>query len=89
MIELLQTMVVSYTLHGMLGGVLYVVVSKFGWDDKEEILRRLAMGAIGGYLVLIAGLPDSITAVTAGYVGIDVIESMLNKFRSSGTAKII
>lgn len=86
MIELL-TIPVVYALHGLLGGALYVLVVKYGWTEKEEILRKLAVGAIGGYVVFIAGLPDSVTAMTVGYMGVDVIEAILNKFRANAVAK--
>ncbi len=79
MLEILLTLPLRYILDGFLGGALYALVQKFGWGEKEEIMRRLSMGAIAGYIVFIAGLPNSLTALSLGYVGIDAIEAIINK----------
>lgn len=71
----------QYIFDGFIGGVLYILVCKYGWEcNKSEILRRLSMGLIAGHLVYAAGWPNSITAMSLGYFGIDAIESLLNKF---------
>lgn len=71
----------QYIFDGFIGGILYIFVSKYGWGrHKSEILRRLSIGLIAGHLVYAAGWPNSITAMSLGYFGIDAIESLLNKF---------
>jgi hypothetical protein len=69
----------NYILDGIIGGSLYVLVSKFGYDDRWDILRRLGMGAIAGYIIYISGLPDHLVTISIGYIGIDAIEAILIK----------
>ncbi len=82
MIETLLTLPTRYILDGILGGILYALVQRYGWEDKGEIIRRLSIGAIAGYIVFISGLPNSVTALSLGYVGIDAIEAILNRQKS-------
>ena len=77
----------NYIVDGMLGALLYILVSKWGWEQKEECLRRLGIGAISGYIVLITGLPNSFTAMSMGYVGIDMIEALINKVKTKQDKK--
>lgn len=83
MIEtLLAYPIVHYGIAGAVGGILYGLVNKFGWDDRTEYARRIAMGIICGYLVLISGLPNSFTAFSMSYFGIDGIEAFLTKYKT-------
>jgi len=79
---ILSSLPVSYAIHGLLGGVLYVLVQKYGFSDKAEIVRRLGIGAIAGYIVFTMGLPDSFTALSMGYLGIDAIEGLITKIQT-------
>jgi hypothetical protein len=78
--------VLDYIINGTVGGLLYVLISKWGYDHEWDIIRRLVMGAIAGYIVYIAGalissiygtLPSGLIAFAAGYVGLDAIEAIL------------
>jgi len=70
----------QYIIDGIIGGTLYIIIRKYGWcENKINILRRLFVGAVAGHLVFIANWPNSLTAMSLGYVGIDGIESILNR----------
>ena len=78
----------QYIIDGIIGGVLYILVMKYGWGNhRTDIFRRLGMGGIAGHLVFIAGWPNSVTAMSLGYFGIDAIESLMNKFNKKKNKK--
>jgi len=85
MIPLLEILPTQYILDGIIGGALYILVQKYGFADKAEILRRLGIGAIAGYVVYIAGLPNSFTALGLGYMGIDAIEALITTISKTKT----
>ncbi len=77
---------IRYVIDGLIGGLLYVFVQKIGWDSTgiPEVIRRIGIGMIAGYVVYVAGLPDSLTALSMGYAGIDMIEAVLNRIAVKG-----
>jgi len=80
--------VLNYALCGLIGSALYILSAKLLWDQDPKwyiaAIRRLIAGPIIGVVIYILNIPDSLTAITAGYVGIDWIEGILNK---SGPSK--
>ncbi len=72
---------IQYVVDGLIGGLLYVFVQKIGWDSTgiPEIMRRIGIGMVAGYVVFLSGMPDSISALSMGYAGIDMIEAILNR----------
>lgn len=69
----------NYILDGSVGGILYVLVSKLGYDHKWDIIRRIGIGAISGLILYYANIPDHLVAVGLGYMGIDAVEAILIK----------
>lgn len=65
-------------LFGMLGGIIYILIQKLGWQDNYEIVRRLAFGLISGLIIHLMGHMDALTTITAGYFGLDLIEAFIN-----------
>ena len=82
MIEPLST-VVLFIIHGVLGALAYCLI----WREyeREELMRRLSLGAIAGYLysymVINYSLPDGIIAFIVGYWCVDFIEALAERFR--------
>lgn len=72
-------LVVNYIIDGAVGGLLYILVSKLGYSERWDIIRRLLIGAISGLIIYYSGLPNHLTAIGLGYVGIDAIEAILIK----------
>lgn len=70
----------NYIADGTVGGLLYVLVSKYGYDERYDIIRRLLIGAVSGLVVYHSGLPNHLTAIGAGYIGIDALEGVLKKY---------
>ncbi len=70
----------NYIADGTIGGLLYILVSKYGYDERYDIIRRLLIGAIGGLAVYYSGLPNHLNAIGVGYIGIDAIEGALKKY---------
>lgn len=65
-------------VNGFVGGIIYVLIQKWGWNDLEAIERRLLMGLIAGYITHVTGHTDAFTTIVAGYVGIDSLEGFIN-----------
>lgn len=70
---------INYLFDGLVGGTLYSIVSKLGYDQRWDIARRMTTGAIAGYIIFVAGLPDHLVTISVGYIGIDAIEAILIK----------
>ncbi len=70
----------NYVLDGSIGGLLYILVSKYGYDERYDIARRILIGAISGLAMYYSGLPDHLSAIGGGYIGIDAIEAILKKY---------
>lgn len=66
----------GYVLWGVIGGGAYCIVTKLGWGEKAEILRRLALGGIAGALTFMLGLPNHVTSFGLGYFATDTIEAI-------------
>jgi uncharacterized membrane protein len=88
---------VSYVLVGMVGGLTYTLITKI-WSERAELIRRLALGAIAGFLSFLiltaANMDLSNVALAAlsylstwasGYVAIDFIEAVLDRFQPRET----
>lgn len=71
----------NYIFDGIIGGILYILISKLGYDHRWDLIRRLVTGAIAGYIIYISGLPDHLSAIGLGYMGLDAIEAILIKNR--------
>ena len=67
-----------HIIDGVLGGLLYIIISKLGYNDRWDITRRLLLGLIAGYIAYLSKIPDLAT-VGIGYIGIDAIEAILIK----------
>ena len=65
-----------YIIDGLLGAAIWILTPPHHLKPGE-IVKRLFEGAVIGYVVYILGLPNHITALTAGYMGIDFIKSLL------------
>jgi len=74
-------------IHGVLGAIVYILVARLGWEMRAEILRRLALGAIIGYLVFVADLPNQLTALGLGYLGVDAVEAILDRLALSRSSR--
>lgn len=74
------SIVSNYVIDGTIGGVLYILVSKLGYKERWDICRRLIMGAISGLVVYYIGLPNHLSAMGIGYIGIDALEPILLKY---------
>ena len=68
----------NYLVDGCLGGILYILVSKLGYDNRWDIARRLGIGLIAGYIAYLTKIPE-LAAIGLGYIGIDAIEAILIK----------
>lgn len=69
----------NYVADGTVGGLLYVLVSKYGYNERYDIIRRLLIGAVSGLAVYYTGIPDHLTAIGIGYIGIDALEGILKR----------
>ena len=67
-----------YLINGAIGGILYILVSKLGYNDRLDAIRRLLIGIISGYIAYEAKLPE-IAAISIAYIGSDAIEALLIK----------
>ena len=77
---MIPELIFHYVGMGMLGGGAYILIAKL-WNDKAEIARRLALGAIVGFLIYAGNFPNSLTAFGLGYFSIDAIEAIANKVK--------
>jgi H+/Cl- antiporter ClcA len=72
-----------YIIDGLIGAAIWILTPPHQLE-KKEIIKRLFEGAIIGYIVYVLGLPNHITALTAGYTGIDFIKQLLESIKKKG-----
>jgi hypothetical protein len=74
---------VLYIIDGLIGAAIWILTPphQLTW---QEIIKRLFEGAIIGYIVYVLGLPNHITALTAGYMGIDFIKQVIENIKKKG-----
>jgi hypothetical protein len=76
----------GFVFSGFLGGLLYILCwSKTSKELKDyNNIKRLGIGAIIGYIYFFLhseyNFPNSIMSLIAGYMGIDFIESLAERF---------
>lgn len=75
--------VMLYALLGATGGVAWWLVAKYGWAERYELLRRIALGAIVGFTVFFSDQSGSLSALelafTRGIVAVEIISAYLNR----------
>jgi hypothetical protein len=76
----------GFIFSGFLGGLLYILCwSKTAKELKDyKNIKRLGIGAIIGYIYFFLhsdyNFPNSIMSLIAGYMGVDFIESLVERF---------
>jgi hypothetical protein len=73
----------SFVIFGGLGGFLYILRQKMRKHPVSpwEYLGRPVLGAFAAYVLTVAlGLPNHLTSSLAGYFGIDVFDTVVNRF---------
>ena len=72
-----------YVLNAILGSLTYCLL----WYefDRIEVLRRVALGGISGYVYWLAqprfGLPDGFMAFVVGYFSADFLEALFESLQ--------
>ena len=78
-------LVALYIIDGVIGALIWVLTPPLEKPVKA-IVARLLEGAIIGYVIFVLGLPNHLTALTGGYVGVDMIKQILEeRFRKGET----
>jgi hypothetical protein len=66
------TALVLYLVLGLLGSATYILIMRYGWKEPPELIRRLILGAIGGFLMfllVLGGLVESFLTWIASFFG--------------------
>ena len=71
--------IIDSMIYGILGGILYCLVSKWGWKEAYEWPRRILIGAILGIIYPATGLPNHFAVAMLAYSGLDVIEAFMSR----------
>jgi hypothetical protein len=78
-------LVALYIIDGVIGALIWVLTPPLEKPAKT-VLARLAEGAIIGYVIFVLGLPNHVTAISGGYMGLDIIKQILEeRFRKGET----
>jgi uncharacterized membrane protein len=78
-------LVALYIIDGVIGALIWVLTPPLEKPAKT-VLARLLEGAIIGYVIFVLGLPNHVTAISGGYMGLDIIKQILEeRFRKGET----
>lgn len=76
------TTISIFIFHGLIGGILYILINKI-WRKRKEVCRRLIVSAISGYIYYLLhssySFPDSVMAIVFGYFSVDVIKKIFEE----------
>ena len=72
---------------GAVGAVAYILIKSDDWEDLTtyDAFKRLALGIISGYIYQLLysayDFPNSVMCIVSGYMGVDFILGVMNKFK--------
>jgi len=72
---------------GTLGGLIYILVKSDEWEDLStfDAIKRYLLGAVSGYIYQLLysayDFPNSVMCIASGYLGVDFILGIINKFK--------
>jgi len=82
--------VFAYIIDAVIGAIAYIFTSEALWSDKipdmqklvVESVRRIGISVLIGIIMFELQMPNHMVALTAGYMGLDFIEALFNKYTS-------
>jgi len=82
--------VFAYIIDAVIGAIAYIFTSKALWGDGIpnmqqfviESVRRIGISILIGIIMFELQMPNHMVALTAGYMGLDFIEALFNKYTS-------
>ena len=76
--------VLLFIVHGLLGAGIYCLLWKIA--EKHEILRRLVLGAVAGYIYCQLhsrfSFPNAFVSIIVGYWATDFLEALFNAYKA-------
>ena len=72
---------------GYIGSVAYVFIRSDEWEDLTtfDSIKRFLLGGISGYIYQLLysnyDFPNSVMCIVSGYMGVDFILAVINKFK--------
>lgn len=77
-----------FMLMGLIGALLYVLFWAKSWQDLKrfESVRHILCGILVGYVYSLLhsnyGFPDLVMGMVAGWMGVDFIQALIERFKS-------
>jgi hypothetical protein len=86
----------AYVQDAVLGAIIYIFTAKALWGEGipnmklfvVESVKRILIAVVIGIVMFELQMPNHMVALTAGYMGIDFLEALMEKLKTSvGGAK--